>query len=197
MKIAMIILAAGNSRRFGGNKLLYEIDGRPMYKHIFGQISKAKSEIETENKIVCSIAVVTQYETIAETARGNGVQVLYNLHPDRGISLSVQIGLKAHLDADAALFTVSDQPWLTSETIIGLVKTFLDSKRGIACVSYQEKLGNPCIFKKKYYEELLALEGDKGGKKIIMKHLEDTQIYEVKEERELKDIDYCQNNRYY
>ena len=38
MKIAMIMLAAGNSRRFGANKLLYEIDGIPMYRHVLEQL---------------------------------------------------------------------------------------------------------------------------------------------------------------
>lgn len=211
MKIAMIMLAAGNSRRFGGNKLLYEIDGMPMYRHILDQLLEAENEIEnklgkkTESDYVeieadikldsvknvrCNITVVTQYEAIAETAREKQIQVLRNRYPEKGISSSIQIGLKANLDADAALFTVSDQPWLTKETICRLTDVFLNSKKGIACVSYQGKLGNPCIFGKQYFDELLALEGDKGGKKIIMRHLEDTQIYEVEDVRELEDIDY-------
>ena len=99
---------------------------------------------------------------------------MYNPHPEDGISSSVKIGLNASLDADAVLFTVSDQPWLTSETIC------------------QGKMGNPCIFDRKYYNELLSLEWDIGGKKVIMKHLDDTQIYEIEAGRELEDIDYCE-----
>ncbi len=38
MKIALIMLAAGNSRRFGSNKLLYEIEGKPMYRHILEKL---------------------------------------------------------------------------------------------------------------------------------------------------------------
>ena len=218
MKIAMIMLAAGNSRRFGENKLLYEVNGMPMYKHVLGQLIQVKDRLEERRNSVlnrsgnvineceennidkctgnltdirCDITVVTQYDTIAETAREKGIHVLYNPHPEKGISFSLQIGLNANLDADAVLFTVSDQPWLTSETIYELILTLLGSKKAAACVSYQEKMGNPCIFTKKYYGELLELEGDKGGKKVLMKHLEDTCIYKVKDARELKDIDYC------
>ncbi len=199
MKITMIMLAAGNSRRFGANKLLYEVDGMPMYKHILGQLIQVKSRLEELNRIYtgnlpdikCKIAVVTQYDTIAETVGEYGIQVLYNLHPEMGISSSLKIGLSTNLDADAVLFTVSDQPWLTCDTICKLIQTFLDSGKEIACISCQGKMGNPCIFSKKYYEELLSLEGDKGGKRVIMKHLEDTCIYEVNDARELKDIDYC------
>ena len=46
MKIAMIMLAAENSRRFGANKLLYEIDGIPMYRHVLEQLDDTKKKIE-------------------------------------------------------------------------------------------------------------------------------------------------------
>ena len=220
MKIAMIMLAAGNSRRFGANKLLYEIDGIPMYRHVLEQLDDTKKKIEniyseysdiTEDnnndnnsdivqlnnlyrnnitaKIICNIIVITQYDAIAEAVKTKEIQVLYNPHPEDGISSSVKIGL----NADAVLFTVSDQPWLTSETICELIHVFLNTSKGIACVSCQGKMGNPCIFDRKYYNELLSLEGDKGGKKVIMKHLDDTQIYEIEEGRELEDIDYCES----
>ena len=214
------MLAAGNSRRFGANKLLYEIDGIPMYRHVLEQLDDTKKKIENgyseysdiaeDNnsdivqsnnlyrnnitaKIICNIIVITQYDAIAEAARTKGIQVLYNPHPEEGISFSVKIGLNASLDADAVLFTVSDQPWLTSETICELIHVFLNTSKGIACVSCQGKMGNPCIFDRKYYNELLSLEGDKGGKKVIMKHLDDTQVYEIEEGRELEDIDYYES----
>ena len=221
MKIAMIMLAAGNSRRFGANKLLYKIDGIPMYQHVLEQLDDTKKKIEnsyseysdiTEDNnsnsdivqlnnlyrnniaatIICNIIVITQYDTIAEAVKTKGIPVLYNPHPEDGISSSVKIGLNASLDADAVLFSVSDQPWLTSETICELIHVFLNTSKGIACVSYQGKMGNPCIFGRKYYNELLSLEGDKGGKRVIMKHLDDTQVYEIEEGRELEDIDYCE-----
>ena len=160
MKIAMIMLAAGNSRRFGGNKLLYEVDGMPMYRHILDLLMEVENEMknilkqnkegnpvedeadielnrECSKNITCSITVVTQYETIAEIAIENQIQVLYNHHPEKGISSTIQIGLNANLDADAVLFTVSDQPWLSKETIRRLIEVFLNSKRGIASVSCQ------------------------------------------------------------
>ena len=55
---------------------------------------------------------------------------------------------------DACLFTVSDQPWLRGETILALVGVFLREGKGIACVEYGGKLGNPCVFSERYYGEL-------------------------------------------
>ena len=182
MKIAFIMLAAGNSRRFGSNKLLYEINGKPMYRHILEKLMAVANAPE-------SITVVTQYEEIEQEARTLGANVYINPHPDEGISSSLKIGLKANLDADTCLFTVSDQPWLTTATLHQLIDVLKTSQKGIACVSCQGKLGNPCIFTRKYYEELLSITGDRGGKSVITAHREDTAVLKVNDMRELMDMD--------
>ena len=96
-----------------------------------------------------SLTVVTQYDEVAQEAIAKGARVLYNPHPDEGISSSLKIGLKANLDADACLFAVADQPWLSQETPEKLIQLFLSSGKGSACVSCGGKLGNPCIFSQK------------------------------------------------
>ena len=48
MKLGLIMLAAGNSRRFGSNKLLYGIDGMPMYRHILLELKKVKAALEEQ-----------------------------------------------------------------------------------------------------------------------------------------------------
>ena len=56
MKIALIMLAAGNSRRFGSNKLLYEIEGKPMYRHILEKlmiVAEWLEETECIEKVEC------------------------------------------------------------------------------------------------------------------------------------------------
>lgn len=188
-EIAMIMLAAGNSRRFGSNKLLYEIDGQPMYRRILGQLTKVQECFPQGDNASIRLTVVTQYPEIGDAAQKAGAQVLYNPHPDEGISSSLQIGLKANRNADACLFTVSDQPWLTCNTILRLLGLYLQSDKGIACVSSGGKLGNPCIFSKKYYPELMELSGDIGGKHVITAHRSDTLILTVEHTEELMDVD--------
>lgn len=194
MKLAMIMLAAGNSRRFGGNKLLYKIEGIPMYERILTEMTAAQGLLEKNfPEIVCSLTVVTQYQEIMDRASEKGAKVFVNPHPEDGISSSLKIGLRANADVDAALFTVSDQPWLKAETICALTGTFLASSKGIACPAAKEeeeiRIGNPCLFSKEYFRELLALTGDTGGKKVIKRHLNDTELYFLEEKKELKDID--------
>ena len=133
--------------------------------------------------------MVTQYEEIEEEARALGVPVYINPHPDEGISSSLKIGLKANLDADACLFTVSDQPWLTAGTIRQLITLLETTGKGIACVSSEGRLGNPYIFTKKYYDQLLSITGDRGGKSVITAHRDDTAVLKVEDGKELTDID--------
>ena len=158
-----------------------------------GQRKKASesdgSMKEYELKKNRTVTVVTQYEKIEQEARKLGARVYYNPHPEEGISSSMKIGLEANLDADACLFTVSDQPWLTLKTIENLTSLLENTGKGIACVSCEGKLGNPCIFTKKYYEELLLISGDRGGKSVIRMHREDTAVLKVEDEKELTDMD--------
>ena len=183
-KLTLVMLAAGNSRRFGSNKLLYEIDGVPMYLCTLHKLQKAASELGN-----CEIIVVTQYQEIASKAQESGARVLINPHPERGISSSMQIGLTAAKEASACLFTVSDQPWLTTETIVNLVHKFQSEQKGMACTILNNKTGNPCIFSRKYYQELQEITGDKGGKQIINRHPEDVAYLEIEDAKELVDVD--------
>ena len=186
VKLALIMLAAGNSRRFGSNKLMYEVEGNTMYLRTLRQLQKAAAKMQNSR-----IVVVTQekYAEIIDAAKEIGAEVLINPQPERGISSSMQIGLEIAKDADACLFTVSDQPWLTAETIIALHDAFQSENKGMACTVWGEKTGNPCIFSEKYYKELMEISGDKGGKQIIKKHPEDVTYLKISDERELQDVD--------
>ena len=184
MKIAFVMLAAGNSRRFGSNKLLYEIEGKPMYLLTLEKLKKASEKIPESE-----ITVVTQYEEIVKKAGEMKIPVFINPRPEDGISLSMQIGLMSVRDTDACLFTVSDQPWLEADTVVALTELFENEKKGMACIRWNGKTGNPCIFGQKYYEELMEISGDKGGKKIIKKHPEDVAYLQIRNARELQDAD--------
>lgn len=195
MKIAVIMLAAGNSRRFGSNKLLYPIDGAPMYRRGLAAVLDACGSLRKQGTEVF-VTVVSQYEEILDDAERSGCLALRNPHPEDGISSSLRIGLTENRDTDACLFTVADQPWLTSRSICGLVSMYLRSGKGMACLSYEGSFGNPCIFSKKYYGELLSLKGDRGGKRVLLAHPEDVEIFVVKDRKELEDIDFLTKERY-
>ena len=70
-EIAFILLAAGYSRRFGQNKLLYPVNGKPMYSYGLDTLKKAAGLL----KVNCQVQVVTQYEQILEACISHGFPV--------------------------------------------------------------------------------------------------------------------------
>jgi len=178
-KIAVILEAAGNSTRFGSNKLLHIMDdGRPMIASIFDAVRP----LDVYKKIL-----VTQYDDIAEMAAG--FDVVMNDRPDLGISRSMQLGLAAAGDADAYMFCVCDQPGLSTSTIKKLIEAYKKGTAGIISLAWQGKMCNPKIFSSRYREELMRLSGDTGGRQIIAAHKDDLLLIEAESEDEVKDID--------
>ena len=178
-KIAVILEAAGNSTRFGSNKLLHIMDdGRPMIASIFDAVRP----LDVYKKIL-----VTQYDDIAEMAAG--FDVVMNDRPDLGISRSMQLGLAAAGDADAYMFCVCDQPGLSTSTIKKLIEAYKKGTAGIVSLAWQGKMCNPKIFSSRYKEELMSLSGDTGGRQILATHKDDILLVEADREAEVKDID--------
>ena len=178
--IGCVILAAGNSVRFGENKLLAEIDGKAMIERAFEAIPAEK---------LCSVAVVTQYESIVKLAENSGFQTIINRHPELGLSHSVKLGTTPLKDqCDGILYMVADQPWLKRESVARMLNVFREHPDCIVSMSSGGKRGNPCIFPKATFNELCSLSGDKGGRTVIERHEDQLILFEV-DENELKDID--------
>ena len=178
-KIAIILEAAGDSKRFGSNKLLHIMDdGRPM----IASILDAVRPLEAYKKIL-----VTQYDEVA--AMAPDLNVVMNDRPDLGISRSMQLGLEAGGDADAFMFCVCDQPGLTASTIGRLIEAYKKGTAGIVSLAWQGKMCNPKIFSSRYKEELMSLSGDTGGRQILASHKDDILLVEAESEDEMKDID--------
>ena len=218
MKVRFILLAAGNSRRFGSNKLLYSLDGKPMYSYGLDVM-----ETLLEKHPECELCVVTRFQPIMEATEliakklsntmkfseeNNSlvenhslrdplrdvqrVQVICSPESVNGISYSIKAGILAQMNEevpDYYLFMVSDQPYVSVETIDRLIQETTSSNAIGGCVTWENTLGNPVIFAKELREDLLKLQGDKGGKSILKKYEE--QICKVKagSKRELEDKD--------
>ncbi len=186
----MIYLAAGNSRRFGTNKLLYEWDGRPMYEHLFLKLVHL-----CEGCPDWRIAVVTQYDEIYEQVRsmekeGSRVQAVFSPDSKKGAAYSIREGIKALGQVtDACAFFVADQPYLREESIKRFLIEMEKQSAKLGSVCCQNIAGSPTWFSREYYPKLLGLSGDEGGRKILRAYPEDVCYFEIEDMRELKDID--------
>lgn len=200
-KINIILLAAGNSRRFGSNKLLTKFRGKPLYRYTFDIIKKLTEWLE-KTKVDSNVIIVSQYEEILTEAETSGYMTIKNSKPEEGISYSIKLALstcsepgdredkKIKIYNDLKyMFFVCDQPLLCSESVMNLISAYMKSDKVMGCLVYKNRLGNPCIFDSKCVTDLLELEGDAGGKKIILLNPDSTLMVESYEEKELVDID--------
>ncbi len=181
MKIGCVVMAAGASSRFGKeNKLLAEFCGKPLYRRAFDALPK---------DALHTVAAVSHYKEILSAAEAEGFVPVYNPAPEDGVSLTISLGLCNLPRADAAMFLVADQPLLSKETVEKLIAFFLEDPTRIAAPAFGGKRGNPVIFPKAYFKELLALRGDRGGSAVIKAHPDMLRLYPLEDERELFDVD--------
>lgn len=183
-RIAIILEAAGDAKRYGCNKLLEPLsDGRPMICNVMD----IALSLDVNKRVL-----VTQYEEIAEMTAGD-FEVAVNNHPELGISRSMQLGIEAAGDVDAYMFCVCDQPHLTTSTVEKLINAYLEASETsdavIASLSWQGHMSNPKIFSSIYRDELMALSGDAGGRQIIRNHTDNLILVESDSENEVRDID--------
>lgn len=204
--IHIIYMAAGNSRRFGSNKLFYELDGKPMYRHLLERLveikdryNKLKSDIP-----VIDITVVTRYREILDyCACIPNCHAVLSPDSEKGISYTIKAGIMAVQEQkktgmqDYYMFAVADQPYLKSQGVIKLIDKVLENKRNMRLtfsLRCGDAVGNPCVFHSSLIPQLLSLEGDKGGRSVAKKH--DCVYVDIADERELMDIDTLSNSKH-
>lgn len=190
----LIILAAGKSTRFGENKLLQSY-GRSTV--IGCLIQKIEELAQRESRIEQVILVTNETTLKGVNPCGKKIQVVLNPVPEEGISHSIFLGLEAAGEADVYGFLVADQLALSIDTIQAMIERYKVTEKGILCAKKGENLGNPVFFHHQYVEELKKLQGDKGGKVILKKHLEDVTYFEIEDARELHDLDTKEDWTYF
>lgn len=188
MKMAWIYMASGFGSRFGENKLLVELAGKPLYRHGLDCLLRAKERVEEKEGWQVQLIVVSQYREILETAASLGAEPVMNTKSAEGIAASLRFGTEAAKDARILVYSVADQPGMRTESFVDFLKGFAQSGKGMGCVCAGGRRGNPAAFREGYREELLKLTGDRGGSRLLKRFPEDVWQYSV-EERELKDVD--------
>lgn len=182
-RFAIVILAAGLGKRFGGDKLQALVGEHPMYEHMLRKAAAFGS---------FPSYIVTGSEEISAEARGLGVIPVENKEPEKGISHSLRLGLQRvmeeHPHIRGVLFSVCDQPNLEISTMQQIFNRAFHRPGFIVCAGTNGKKGNPVFWDRSYFPELLSLTGDEGGKQVMRNYPDRILVVET-EEKELKDID--------
>ena len=167
--IHIIYLAAGQSRRYGANKLLTPRKGKPLYRHGLDTLRRAMTHRED-----CTLTVVSCWEEILGAVRADGIRAVPCPDSHLGISPSIRAGIRAReplSPQDYLCFCVADQPALTAETVGRLLDAATECPL-TACLMVGDTPGNPTLFSALLAGELCALEGDRGGRAVMRRHPE-------------------------
>jgi molybdenum cofactor cytidylyltransferase len=173
--VAAIILAAGQSRRMGGpNKLLAHFNGEPLVRQIAERALASKAD---------PVIVVTGHHAsdIGDTLRGLNVRIVHNADFADGLATSLKTGLAVvPEDAGGALMLLADMPGVTTAIIDKLIDAFhARSAPAIVLPTVSGKRGNPVLWARAFFPELMTVTGDTGARHILALHEDAVERVEV------------------
>ncbi|MGB0864101.1 MAG: nucleotidyltransferase family protein [Saprospiraceae bacterium] len=169
MKIAILIIAAGASRRLGQPKQLVPFRDTFLLNHIIQ---------ECQNSKVGTIYIIlgANAERI-EPRLPKDLSIFYHKNWKQGMGTSIAFGMQ-HIDKkdyEGVIIAVSDQPFFSSFLLKKITQKYIETNSKIIISEYEEGMGTPSFFEKTLFSELLQLKGDIGAKPIIKKYRTEIQ----------------------
>jgi len=186
--ICPILLAAGQSQRFGSDKLLYPLsyqgETKPLILHsikpwlaVFAQINVV---VRQDNKAL--------FQLLEKCEFSSHIQLITATHAHQGMSASFISGIKANQQASAWLIGLSDMPFIDS-IVIKQSSDALKAGATITQTEFEGRRGHPVGFCSTFLPQLLTLSGDKGARKIIADNSELLTIIQSPNDGIYQDID--------
>lgn len=190
--IPIIILAAGMSTRFPGNKLLYKINDKPLIRIITENALNSKAD---------KVVIVVGYEAdkVMEALRNLPVDFVYNENYEKGMSTSVKKGVKHVMDiAKAIIIHPADVFFVPPKVFNMVIDYYNTTKAKIVVAGYKGQKGHPILFSSEIFKDIMEISEKTMGLKLVTRkyrkfiHIVETNIEEV-----LIDIDTLEDlNKY-
>jgi molybdenum cofactor cytidylyltransferase len=183
--VAAVVLAAGRSSRMGGpNKLLELLHGKPLVRIVTEQALASRAR---------PVIVVTGHQADKVRAALSGLDVTFVANPNfaDGIASSVKAGIAAiPAHAEGAAICLGDMPLVGAGLIDRLIDALAPDKGALIAVPAAEgRRGNPVLWSRRFFEELMTLEGDVGARHMIARHAEAVVEVEADGQSAFLDID--------
>lgn len=170
MKLAVVILAAGESKRMGKPKQLLPWGNSTLLGHSISTVL----EIQKEHVYVVLGAF---YDEIIDKHQNFPVQVLKNESWKDGMSSSITLAIQTieNQNIDGVLFLLADQPEVDSTYIQSIIKDF-NEHQDLITTKYPKSIGIPVIFGRSYFSELKNINTQSGAKSVIMENLTNIKV---------------------
>jgi molybdenum cofactor cytidylyltransferase len=182
-RVAAVVLAAGASQRFGTPKQLLPWQGKTLLGHTVEQVLASRA-----NPV---IVVLGHQADACHTALGDRpVTVVINSEWEQGQSTSVRAGLAAlPANVGAAIFPLADQPGITPPIIDALIERHQTTLAPVVWPEYEGKRGNPVLFDRDTFPQLMSLSGDTGGRPVLHQYTDRAERVPILNPDILFDID--------
>jgi molybdenum cofactor cytidylyltransferase len=182
--ISAIVLAAGQSKRMGGdNKLIKKYNKKYLINHIIGTLIKSKV-----NKII----VVLGFQKIKVrkiTVKNKKINFVFNKNYKSGMASSIKTGLKRILKKNIGFLVVqADMPLISKKIINSLCYAIENNNKEIVVPIYKINMGNPIGFKSSMIKILNKTKGDSGAKKMIKRNKKKLSLIKVNSKSIFKDF---------
>ena len=169
-KIAGVVFAAGASSRMGRNKLLLTLAGETLAHRMVRQVLEA-------GLAPVMIVVGRDAEAMREAVVDLPCRIVDNTRYEEGMSTSFKAAIAAMPeDADAAMFMLADQPFVTVDMLKQAVETYQRGEARLVVSDYDGVMAPPHLWHRDYFDELASGEGDQGAKRFINRHIEEAAI---------------------
>ena len=184
---AGIILAAGASVRFGQPKQLIKLRGKYLVEWVLDAALKSRLDLVV-------LVLGHEYQSIQQALGAkvghSQLEVVINHTYHEGQSSSLKAGLMSARQAfSSVMYLLADQPMINSNTIDLLLDQFHNSDKDICVPVFEGQRGNPTIFKRSIYEEIMMIDGDIGARDIIAKNADRVLYAKIKDPLCFFDID--------
>ncbi len=184
---AGIILAAGASVRFGQPKQLIRLRGKYLVEWVLDAALKSRLDIVV---LVLGHEYQSILQALGAKARHPQLEVVINYKYREGQSSSLKAGLKSvRQEYSSVMYLLGDQPMINSNTINHLLGQVRESEKHICAPVFERQQGNPTVFRRPIYDELMMINGDIGARNIIRKNSERVLYVEIKDPLCFFDID--------
>ncbi|HET6744530.1 MAG TPA: nucleotidyltransferase family protein [Candidatus Limnocylindria bacterium] len=161
--VAAVVLAAGESRRFGSRKQLAELDGRTLLEHVL--------ELARSAGLDPVVAVVPVWLTRPRTMNDPALGWIRNPNPERGMSHSLRLGFAALPDdVGAAVILLGDQPTISADTVRALIAA--RGERPLVAARAAGRLAAPVLVERSHFSVVEEPAGDIGLRELLNAHPE-------------------------
>jgi molybdenum cofactor cytidylyltransferase len=184
-RVAAVVLAAGRSTRMGGpNKLLAHIGGRPLVR-----IAAEEAIASGANPVI--VVAGHQHAEIEKALGGLAVRIVHNPEFANGLATSLKAGISAlPPEVDAAIVCLGDMPCVDAPLMRQLIAGFAPERGALVVLpTFEGKRGNPVLWSRCFFPDLLAVEGDIGARHLISRYGEAVAEVPVGDKRALLDVD--------